>query len=275
FLVGRDYRKAMLVHDLNKADNYTSTLASAFSSAYQQQVGDRFPYTNLYQSPGQHLDGTKRDRHMKDQFAGMRTSICTIHPDVIVFAGRSTDLTSFMHALSEGGACPFDSLDVVTGDDGATIAGTPLPASDYLRFRVFYTGLAHGAQWDTTPKDSPNRQNYDAFAQKFLTYLFSQDDLADGHAMMSHDAALTAITAIRRNSVAVSNPSTVRAAMLGFRCTDPIPGASGAIALEQNGNPTNKAMPIVQIQPDGRQKQEDLAWPLGAPTDPSSLSTCG
>lgn len=274
YLVRRGYRKAMLIKDLNESDNYTSTLASGYSSAYEQQVGTRFPYINSYMSPGQHLTGTERDQYMKHRFGKFHDGICQLGPDVIVFAGRSTDLRSFMHALSEGRACPFPSLDVVTGDDGATIAGKPLPASEYLRFQVFYTGLAHGAQWDSAP-NSLNRQNYDAFAEKFLKYRFSRDDLTDGHAMMSHDAALTAITTIRDNPQATSDPSTVRDYLLDVRCKHTIPGASGTIALEPNGNPTNKGMPIVQIQPDGSQKQEELAWPLGGPTDPSSLSTCG
>ena len=275
YLVDRGYRKAMLIHDLNDADSYTRTLASAFSSAYEAKAGAKIAYTNPYRSPGQELDGTERAQYMKNQFAHMYNNICSNSPDVILFAGRSTDLTSFMRAQAEGGACYISSLDVVTGDDGATIADKPLPRSDYLQFRVFYTALAHGDQWDTTPRDSPNRKNYDAFAQRFLAGMFSRDDLADGHAMMSHDAALTAITAIRQNLFAVRNPSTVRDSMLNFRCTGTIPGASGAIALEQNGNPTNKAMPIVQIQPDGRQKQEGLAWPADAPFDPAALSTCG
>jgi ABC-type branched-subunit amino acid transport system substrate-binding protein len=266
------YQRVMLVHDLNEEDSYSRTLASAFTAEYESRVGTGIAYTDPYRSPSQQLNGAERDEYMTNRFVHMRPDICVNRPDVVVFAGRSADLVSFMRALAEGGSCGIRSLDIVTGDDAANIAGKPLPASGHLGFRVFYTALAHGAQWDTAPPDSDNRKNYQAFAQKFFENGFGRGDLADGHAMMSHDAALTAITAIRRNPLATTDPSTVSDYLLGFRCTNTIPGATGVIALERDGNPTNKAMPIIQIRADGFLEQEGLVWPAGAPLDPRT--TC-
>lgn len=273
YILDHGYQRAMLIHDLNEGDNYSRTLASGISAAYEARTGGKIEYTDPYRSPKQNLNGTERDQYMKNRFTRMLTDICVNRPDVIVFAGRAVDLTSFMRALSEGGACHISTLDVVTGDDAVQIVGEPLPSSGHLRFRVFYSALAHGAQWDSEPPDSNNRRNFDGFAQEFVKGRFSRDDLDDGHAMMNYDAALTAITAIRQNPLASSDPSTVSDYLLGFRCTNVIPGASGIIALQQDGNPTNKAMPILQIQPDGSLTQEGFAWPAGTPLDP--LTTCG
>jgi len=272
YLTAHGKQKVMLVHDLNEGDSYTRTLASAFVAAYETRTGIKISYTDPYRSPKLQLTGTARTVYMKNRFAKMLVNVCANKPDVIVFAGRSADMVSFMRALSEGGACALTSLDVVTGDDAANIAGEPLPASDHLKFRVFYTALAHGAQWDSAPPNSVNRKNYDAFEQEFFRNGFGSDDLADGHAMISYDAALTAIVAIRNDPLATTDPSTLSDALLGLRCVNTIPGVSGAIALASDGNPTNKVMPILQIQQNGFLKQESLAWPAGTPLDPQS--TC-
>jgi ABC-type branched-subunit amino acid transport system substrate-binding protein len=270
YLIEHRKRRVMLVHDLNEGDGYTRTLSSAFVSAYESRTRNRIMYTDPYRSPGQALKGAVRREHMENRFARMLTNVCVNRPDVIVFAGRSADLASFMRALSEGGACGLPTLDVVTGDDAANIAGDPLPASGHLRFRVFYTALAHGAQWAEQPPDSVYRRNYDAFTEVFLRLGFGSVDLADGHAMISHDAALTAITAIRLDPLATTDPGTLSDSLLGIGCTNAVPGASGVIALRPDGNPVNKVMPILEIRQDGLLEQEGLVWPEGAEPDPGS-----
>jgi ABC-type branched-subunit amino acid transport system substrate-binding protein len=268
YLVAKDKRKVMLVKDLNEEDSYSRTLASAFETAYREKTGTTVPFTDRYRSPKKALTGVERAKYMEDRFAMMRANVCVNEPDVIVFAGRSADLTSFMRALSEGAPCVITSLDVLTGDDAANIAGDPLPGS----FRVYYTALAHDAQWDSSPAGSVNRKNYDAFAQAFYRNGFGSDDLADGHAMISHDAALTATTAIRLDPLAVSDPSTLSGTLIQFHCANSIPGASGPIELDSDGNPINKVMPMLRIRADGFLQQERLVWPEGAPRDP--LAAC-
>jgi hypothetical protein len=266
------YRKIMLVQDVNQQDNYVRTLASAFAAAYEAQLGTKVTFTESYRSPNSGLNGADRDEHMEDQFTGMHSDICALQPDLIYFAGRSADLRSFMKAQSEGGACGLRSLDVMTGDDAADLVGSKLPSSGHLTFKLYYTALAHGGQWNNTSPDSDNRKNYDEFAKVFTGIGFAETDLIDGHAMMSHDAALTAITAARQDTVAITNPSTVGAYFLRFQCTNTIPGASGVIAFDARGNPIDKAMPILQIRSDGSLTQQDLAWPTGRPLDPKT--TC-
>jgi hypothetical protein len=84
--------------------------------------------------------------------------------------------------------------------------------------------------------------------------------------MISHDAALTAIVAIRDNPHAVTDPSTLSDALLGIRCANTVPGASGVIAFGNKGNPTNKVMPILQIQSNGVLTLEGLVWPMARPS---------
>lgn len=268
YLVAKGKRKVMLVKDENEEDSYSRTLATAFETAYREKTGTTVQFTDRYRSPKKALTGLERAEYMADGFAMMRANVCVNNPDVIVFAGRSADLKSFMRALSEGTPCVMRSLDVLTGDDAANIAGDALPGP----FRVYYTALAHDAQWDSAPSDSVNRKNFDAFAHVFYRNGFGSDDLADGHAMISHDAALTAATAIRGDPLAVSDPSTLSGTLIQFHCAHSIPGASGLIELDPDGNPVNKVMPILRIRADGFLQQEGLVWPEGAPHEP--LDAC-
>ncbi|WP_165485692.1 ABC transporter substrate-binding protein [Protofrankia symbiont of Coriaria ruscifolia] len=273
YITNHDYQKILLIQDDNRTDSYAQTLSSAFTTAYKSQHKAELDYTETYRSPDSKLNGADRDIYMTNQFTKMHSDICAIQPDLIYFAGRSADLRSFMKALSEGGACSLKSLDVMTGDDAADLVGKKIPSSDSLKFRLFYTALAHGDQWNSFPADSDNRRNYDEFAEAFTKTGFPQSDLTDGLAMMSHDAVLTAAAAARQNTQATTDPSTVAAFFLRFRCTNTIPGASGVIAFGPDGNPIDKSMPILQIQPDGSVTQQDLAWPTGKPLDP--MTTCG
>ncbi len=42
-------------------------------------------------------------------------------------------------------------------------------------------------------------------------------------------------------------------------------GASGWICLDNYGNPYDKAVPIVELAPDGSQRFVQIAWPEGQP----------
>ncbi len=272
YITKHAYKKILLAQDRNQQDSYAQTLASAFASTFESRSGVKVRYTESYQSPSVPLNGATRDQYMTNQFAGMHSDICADQPDLIYFAGRGTDLGSFLTALSQGGACSLGPLDVMSGDDASTLVGMRMPSSGDLKIRVFYTGLAHSDEWNAFPPGSDNVKNYQQFTDAFAVNGFATADLADGDAMMTHDAVLSAATAARIDQLAVTDPGTVAAYFLRFRCTKFIPGASGEIAFDQSGNPIDKAMPIIQIQPDGSVTQEDLAWPTGKPLDTSA--TC-
>jgi hypothetical protein len=48
-----------------------------------------------------------------------------------------------------------------------------------------------------------------------------------------------------------------------------VAGASGWISLSDTGDPVNKAVPMLRIQPDGRLTFDQLVAPQGAPCDPA------
>jgi hypothetical protein len=78
---------------------------------------------------------------------------------------------------------------------------------------------------------------------------------------------LTAAKAARKDPSPVANPKTVADWIDKFDCGKPIPGASGKIAFgpDSHGNPIDKAVPIIQVRPDGSSELQDLAWATGQP----------
>jgi len=270
YLAKKHYSRILLVQDRNGGDSYASTLGTAFSAAYSARFHAAVPYAEPYLSPDGPLTGIPRSQYMVSQFAGMHADICQDKPDLIYFAGRGTDLAAFLTALSQGGACGLGPVDVLSGDDASTLAGSPLPNFGALQVNVFYTSEAAGNEWTGCPACSDEVQNYQKFEEAFVRNGFPPADLADGQASMGHDAVLAAATAARLDPDATSDPSTMAAPFLRFSCRQPIPGASGDIAFDSAGNPKDKAMPIMRVKPDGSVVQQDLAWATGQPFAPAN-----
>lgn len=269
YVAQQPYKKIMLVQDMNKQDSYVRTLSSAFTAAFEARYQTHVPYAEPYESPEGPLTGASRDQYMANQFAGMHADICQDKPDLVYFAGRGADLTSFLTALSQGGACGLSAVDIMTGDDALEMVGKPVPSFGEMRVRVFYTAEAAADEWRNSPANSVNAQNYLAFGKAYTDNGFDPADLRNGNVIMTHDAVLAAATAARLDPVAITDPSTVAASFLRYACRQTIPGASGEITFDQAGNPVDKAMPIMLLQPNGVPVQQDLAWSAGQPFDPA------
>ncbi|MBK0868385.1 hypothetical protein INP57_16350 [Saccharopolyspora sp. HNM0986] len=84
--------------------------------------------------------------------------------------------------------------------------------------------------------------------------------------MSNYDAVKLAAEAARNTSSVTRNLKEVAGTIKHTTtCARPFYGATGMIAFspESHGNPINKAMPIMQIDADGKTKQVDLVWSDG------------
>lgn len=266
YIAQHGYHKVLLVKDVNEGDSYAQTLANAFATNV------KVDNTEPYRSPDEPLSVATREQFMAKLFADMHSDICAIRPDLIYFAGRGIDLGHFLTALSSSGACGLGPLDVMAGDDAENLAGGRISTSGDLSFNVFYTAFAHTDEWSGFPPGSDYVKNYQDFAAAFTEEHFKDANLDDGEAMVSHDAVRVAIVATKADPLAITEPDTVAAFLVGIRCHNYVPGASGPIAFGLDGNPIDKAIPILQLHADGTVTQKDLAWPTGQPLDPNS--TC-
>ncbi|MFJ7215108.1 ABC transporter substrate-binding protein [Amycolatopsis sp. NPDC098790] len=267
YIAGLPKRRTMLVADVSDAEIYAATLARAF------QAQDRVPveFTKKYRLPPK-LTGANRHEYLLKLFSGMHSDICAAQPDVIYFAGRGVDLRSFTTALAEDGACrQLPSVTVVSGDDAATLVGSPLRLDGDIAVRPLYTALAYRDQWQKFVGDEASltyRTNYNDFENRFTRNKFPLTDLLDGAAMIEYDAAATAVKA------AEENPARGHEGMANFvaniDCNSALPGATGFVAFRQeDGNQVDKALPILELRADGSTSPDALVWSQGRPLDTS------
>jgi ABC-type branched-subunit amino acid transport system substrate-binding protein len=274
YIAARQYRKALLIADANTSDTYDTSLADDFRAAFTAHYGSPVPYSERYQSPVTPVKSATRNDFMTGQFAKMHSDICADAPDVIYFAGRGVDLASFLTALSGSGACNLGPIDVLTGDDATSIVGQPLPPFQSMHVRVFYTALATADEWRGSPSTDDTKQDYASFAQAFSNRAngFDPADLRGEDAIMSHDAVIATALAARLDPQATEDSSTVKAYFLRLKCTQFVPGASGDIAFDDNGNPVDKAVPMLELGPDRSSVLQEVNWPTGKQFDPKT--TC-
>lgn len=266
YITQHGYHKVLLVKDVNEWDSYSQTLATAFAA--NAKVDNKEPY----RSPDKPLSFATREQLMAQIFTNMHSDICAIRPDLIYFAGRGTDLKYFLTALSTSGACGLGPLDVMTGDDALNMVGERIPASGDLSFNVFYTAFGHTDEWSGFPPTFDYVKDYQDFMTAVTRQHFKDANLDDGEAMANYDATQVAVFATRKDPLATTEPETVANFFVGIRCNNSVPGASGPIVFDLDGNPIDKAIPILQLHADGTVTQKDLAWPTGQPLNPAS--TC-
>jgi hypothetical protein len=93
---------------------------------------------------------------------------------------------------------------------------------------------------------------------------------------MGYDALLVAVRTIRPGGGLNGAPLTINDSprlvaqeLKRIHGIGAVAGASGWISLDNAGNPKNKAMPILKMQPDGTVVFDQLAAPQGTPCEPN------
>ena len=281
-------RRALLVQDINSGDPFSRTLGEAFAAEFPDA-------THTLLQPVERYDASIPG--LANRFLQMMASICQQRPDIIFFAGRGDDLEDFVEALP-GRPCQDFPVSLMTGDSGARTAivlrqqldERDEALRDGLESNVTlrYTAQAHPGSW-AAAMGSFSRDPIHYFQQSCanpacFTILFPGEPLDDGAAVVGHDAVVTAMRAVR---LAVGEgrdldgdpviPGEVIQQLNGFHGSFAVPGASGWISLDGNGDPVDKAVAILELKPDGTVAFVELSSPDGdqAPFRPPSLPPAG
>ncbi|MET9346749.1 ABC transporter substrate-binding protein [Streptomyces termitum] len=267
-----DAARAILVQDSRTGDHYIDTLRSAFAASLKGA-----PYEpQLYTSPSDNTqEGTTANT-----FRQITHLICDTRAETVFFAGRHTQLRQFINALGARG-CTERSFTVLTGDEGSYLGTDDKLDRSVLgkRLTVRYAALAHPDAWQPAPgRPVPATGGSTVAYRTFLTDIARADPkpvpLHDGQAIVAYDAMATAVHAIRQATPAdapypaLADVGTQWPQVKGSLR---VQGASGWICLDNHGNPYNKAVPIVELAPDGTQRFVQIAWPRGAPPATSCL----
>lgn len=252
--------KVLVLQDVRADDQYTQTLSQAFLRTLPQE---RLAKTETYDSS---------QEGVATAFKTRMANLCAAEPDVIYFAGRGVDLPHFLAPLKDR-PCPQRKLIVFSGDDASQAAQATGfdEIKETLRsgsVRLLYTGLAHPGAWAERPAAYPGSA-VSAFAAKgrFRT-VFPQESLDDGQAIMAFDAVLTAVSGARMAGQS-ANGRVTGSEMIqiwnSLHGVDAVKGASGLISLDNDGSPENKAVPVIEIRPDGSVRTLGVSSPDDTP----------
>ncbi|MEU8975457.1 ABC transporter substrate-binding protein [Streptomyces monashensis] len=268
--------KALLVYD-NPGDPYTTTLQKSFAALLKGSRYEPWPFTP---PADRSQEGTTANT-----FRQITDLVCDTDPgtDTILFAGRHVQLRQFINALGARG-CQDRRFTVLTGDEASYLTYEKALNRDALRHNlsVLFTSLAHPDAWVKNPPATGGSQADFATLQTLLTSAerspvgpIGSVALDDGQLIIGYDALRLAVHGIRE---AVQPGKAVPAlADVGLQWpqvkgrTLRVNGASGWICLDVHGNPYDKAVPIVELTPEGSARFVRLAWPEGKPPSPDCL----
>ena len=277
-----DPRKSILVEDKLKNDYYTATLKNAFTRLLKDQTRNE---PQQFTSP----DDPTEDGSTSNTFKRITTVLCDSSVESVFFAGRHTQLRQFVNELGERG-CQDRAFTILTGDEASYLGDDDKLDHDALKRKVTvrYASLAHPDAWRpggpaVIPATGGNPEDYRTFTD-LLTLASGKDagpigpdgpaSLTDGQAIIAYDAMTTAVAGIRDaagDTGKIPEPVEVGRQWPQMKGSLRVNGASGWICLDNHGNPYNKAVPIVELTPEGAQRLVEIAWPKGHAPDRKCL----
>jgi ABC-type branched-subunit amino acid transport system substrate-binding protein len=272
FYEGIPPERTLLVEDLRPNDNYIASLREVYRERTQGAPHD----PESYRSP----DDINDEGNLPNDFERMVSTICDMQGvDTIYFAGRNVQLRLFVNALGERG-CTDKDYTVITISGASTLVTDEELHWDALEngVTVRYTSAAHPEAWTTgdTPSTGGSAADFEELTAVIEDARMTEEiDLSDSRVITMYDAVWTAVTGIRK-AVTTDNPvpslDDVENSWLRLHGGDRVSGASGWICLDRYGNPYNKAVSVVELDP----ATEDivfrgLAWPEGDPPDQDCL----
>ncbi|MEV6653737.1 branched-chain amino acid ABC transporter substrate-binding protein [Streptomyces sp. NPDC051219] len=252
---------AVVVQDVSQGNLYATTLGSAFTRAFPDGSGHRLVAERMT------YDSSVRSA-WRNELRYMPGQLCHQKPQVVYFAGRGQHLTHFLDAISNR-TCQDQQFKVIAGDDTTNLTAKQLAHAAETGVQVLYTGLAHPDMHATAPEtvSAPSAKNFQD--RGLLAQWFPNDPRHDGQAIMGHDAVLTSALGIQM-AARWQGDVTGEAVARMFHQMDgreQVAGASGFISFQNNGNPRNKAVPILRLNPDGRAVFLEVSAARGKPQE--------
>jgi ABC-type branched-subunit amino acid transport system substrate-binding protein len=295
---GREDARTVLVYD-TRPDAYAQSLASAFRGI--KETGPAGPADMSFESPGIDEAGSTGS-----QFEQIANNICGSAADTVYFAGRTLHLRIFALTLAKQ-TCADRHFTLISGSDAASLRQAmsekdwaQLRGEDGgAKVTVQYAAPAHPAAWDTELsawtkqwKKSRHREPTASELPQYLTEpkaalvglndlikstistgtdLGSTPNLEDSRTMLVYDGLVTIGTALHevQGNHAEQAPSLtdVRQEWSKLQSVHRVRGTSGLICLTSGGNPYDKPVAVVELNPGqgvrGSLKFVGLGWPTG------------
>ncbi|GAA3663746.1 hypothetical protein GCM10022267_57450 [Lentzea roselyniae] len=175
------------------------------------------------------------ERNVVDSTLGFQRAVQQLCQDdsVVFYSGRSAGLRNVVNSIAI--VCPNQPITVVTETIGIDEAAREVHRT---KLTLVYASPVDPAGWASGSVYAPP-----GFARFEASYSAQfADRLDDGYALLHHDAALAAFTAVNY-TVAIATPAVVREALQRFE----IQGATGAISFGQAGSPVGKPIAVLDF----------------------------
>ncbi|THA24223.1 hypothetical protein E4198_05225 [Streptomyces sp. RKND-216] len=261
-----------LVEDGNDHDIYSSSLRQGFVRAARDKGLRVDPVTLRFLS---------NENSAGNALATVADKVCddSSRADAVYFAGRGRALKTFIEAAgAQGRTCPTT---VYSGDDAVGMFFDLTQFEDAAAYRAFlrrwdqsavqvqYTALAH-PDAAATIYAGDTRNPYADFLEWYEERFTSEADLYSGQAMLGYDATFAVGLAVRsatgENTDKELSPGDVRQMLGSINGETAVRGVSGPLSFGRYGNPENKPLPLVRLDPAGDTHHyvlEDVLSPEG------------
>lgn len=229
------------------ADNsniYSQSLASDFANQYQTPGGSTFT-VNYTVGNANSVQSAVQQALQKN-------------PDLIYFAGYASDVSTLLTALGQDNAPA--NLSVLGGDALYELSGYQ-PSSRANFSRLHFTAFSYPDEWDIQGLTSQKPAFFNEYGNDFdpnhqhqgSPYGFTRPD---SDVMLSYDAteALIKASASALGNGTTTTPVAVNTAL----SKTAFQGVSGWITFDQNGDPVNKAVVILKVDPQGHIQMEQV-----------------
>ncbi|MFF0740379.1 amino acid ABC transporter substrate-binding protein [Streptomyces sp. NPDC004111] len=287
--------ETVLVRDIRPKDIYVESLARAFS---RKEPGPPGAKDQEFQSPGVNDPGDTAN-----DFSLIGHNICQSPARVVYFAGRPVHLRLFMLKLAEV-PCHGKRYTIVSGSGAATLDRYMTP-DDWETLKagsakeavvtVQYAAPGHPDAWDRTlddwAKGFEKRTGRKPAATEQPAHLaepraelarlrtlaeeqragdIGPVELSDSRTMLVHDGVRTVAEAVflanSQTPGTVPTRERVAAQWSRLESAHRVTGTSGWICLTNGGNPYDKPVAVVELQPATRKLAfVGLGWPEGRP----------
>ncbi|MFE9608025.1 amino acid ABC transporter substrate-binding protein [Streptomyces sp. NPDC006012] len=295
---GRENRRTVLVHD-TRPDSYVESLTKAFSGI--EETGPPGPAAMSFESPAIDKAGWTGN-----QFTQTANNICDSQADTVYFAGRTLHLRIFALKLAAVG-CDDRHYTIISGSDAASLQQAMTEkdwaqlrgADGKAKVTVQYAAPAHPDAWTTEltawkarweaahhreptagelpqyltePKAALDRlEKLIETTRRAGTDLGPAPDLTDSRTMLVYDGLVTIGTALHQAPSGAAGTAPALADVgrewSQLQSRHRVQGTSGLICLTSGGNPYDKPVAVVELDPSqkgkGTLKFVGLGWPTG------------
>ncbi|SDL27583.1 ABC transporter substrate-binding protein [Nonomuraea jiangxiensis] len=233
---GKGWRTAALIHSAKPGDLYADSLAAEFKRHMKTQwdAGGNVDYP-FGDPPG-------------NQWRIIMSNLCARPPDVIFYAGRGSDLHTFVNSLRESGKC-LGPVNIVTGSDVVRLRTEQFPEDTFESISLTYVPLAEPSLFKCEGNGP-----YQRLLEAYQELKFDEENLGTGWGIMAHDAVLAAAQAVRDVAGDSSKDEVTPGAVSGMLPLYALPntavsGASGSIMFDsRTGNRLGLALPVLRFR---------------------------